>query len=749
MSLLNKLNFFLRKYYSIPIFLFFTLIIVSWSRMKLVAFNDWEIPFTFLDTDNYLSKNFSGWMMDNFGYQTPFTHLKAPYISLVFLLISIGTPVEIVQFIFLVSPFLLVFYGFRKISIYFFNQKNLIISYIGGFCYSLSIPFLFVYGMFGPLYMFSYAALPLVFFYSLRIYSAHNFRERIIFSIKFALSIYFFVLNSNIATAVSIFFFVFPFLFFIDKDKVKLKKRLKKFFLAVVTISIFLVLFLLPFLIENIDYLRNAYINNNASSTQLFSESWYRNNKIWEIFRSGAFFNWYQTIGKDRFIPYTFYFKETFNLFLSFSITVFSLISILLFRRKSYFKIVIILLIFYLFGILLINGLNSPFGSVNKFLFEHIPFFSMFRQAYTKIGLINQFILSLLLMFTFSYFYKNPKSYKKSLYISAAVLSLIFLNAWPLIKESPMKTIYSEPILSLPDDILRGVDYINDIDNDQSIIIVPSSNYPLYDFGYLGANFYPYLINKRLIRSGASNPILNDSINEIYDNLSLGEFQTEKLLENNIGYVLYQKSIDRKWNPFRKTNLVDERIFIGNKNLNQLINSENLSLYKINSDKVKPLFYFSNKDSEVKISYKKFIGNSFVVDVRGLDSQEFLNFLQNYNSNWDAVLVNKKEKDSLFYDLFFGKKLLHENYNNDSPFNRWQLDAEQIKKNISSSYYYENPDGSIDLLIMVRFKSDVIFYISMFFSIIFILSSCFYLLWNWISYREKKIEHGKDKNKLE
>lgn len=749
MSLLNKLNFFLRKYYSIPIFLFFTLIIVSWSKMRLVAFNDWEIPFTFLDTDNYLSKNFSGWMMDNFGYQTPFTHLKVPYISLVFLLISISTPVEIIQFIFLASPFLLVFYGFRKISIYFFNQNNLIISYIGGFCYSLSIPFLFVYGMFGPLYMFSYAALPLVFFYSLRIYSAYNFRERIIFSIKFALSIYFFVLNSNIATAVSIFFFVFPFLFFIDKDKVKLKERLKKFFLAVVTISTFLVLFLLPFLIENIDYLRNAYVNNNASSTQLFSESWYKNNKIWEIFRSGAFFNWYQTIGKDRFIPYTFYFKETFNLFLSFSITVFSLTSILLFRRKSHFKIVIILLIFYLFGILLINGLNSPFGSVNKFLFEHIPFFSMFRQAYTKIGLINQFILSLLLMFTFSYFYKNPKSYKKSLYISVAVLSLIFLNAWPLIKESPMKTTYSEPILSLPEDVSKGIDYINGIDDDKSIILVPSSKYPLYDFGYLGANFYSYLVNKRLIISESNNPILKNRINEIYDNLSFGEIPIDSLAENNIGYALYQKSIDRKWNPLRKTNLVDERIFIENKNISRLINSEHLSLYKINSDKIKPLFYLSNKDSEVKISYKKFIGNSFVVNVENLKSQEFLNFLQNYNSNWDAILVNKKKRNSFFNMLFSGKKIVHERYDENSPFNVWQLDAEGIKTNIDNSYYYENPDGSINLSIVVRFKSDIVFYISMFFSVIFILFSCFYLLWNRMSRREEKIEHEKNKTKFE
>ena len=67
----------------------------------------------------------------------------------------------------------------------------------------------------------------------------------------------------------------------------------------------------------------------------------------------------------------------------------------------------------------------------------------------------------------------------------------------------------------------------------------------------------------------------------------------------------------------------------------------------------------------------------------------------------------------------------------DSKTNSFLLDPEYIKVNYDSSFYKQNPDGSIDIELTLYFKPNSYFYVGILISLATFFLCVGYLVWDW------------------
>ena len=91
--------------------------------------------------------------------------------------------------------------------------------------------------------------------------------------------------------------------------------------------------------------------------------------------------------------------------------------------------------------IFLLKGVSPPFGSIYLFLFEHVPFFNIFKTPAEKFGLLYTFLLSLLIIFTLLAT-QNSRYYKTKVTLFTAYLLFCmgpFLMGDNIISDTSMK----------------------------------------------------------------------------------------------------------------------------------------------------------------------------------------------------------------------------------------------------------------------------------------------------------------------
>ncbi len=106
-------------------------------------------------------------------------------------------------------------------------------------------------------------------------------------------------------------------------------------------------------------------------------------------------------------------------------ITVFA--TLILYRKSSVIKFLIILTIFSLF---VTNGTNFPFGSIFKFFFKYIGILQGFRNPFEKYGIVLSFVFSLIFglgITNFTFYLKNKYKTLKVLMFPILICSLLFI----------------------------------------------------------------------------------------------------------------------------------------------------------------------------------------------------------------------------------------------------------------------------------------------------------------------------------
>jgi hypothetical protein len=120
-----------------------------------------------------------------------------------------------------------------------------------------------------------------------------------------------------------------------------------------------------------------------------------------------------------------FLFKNYFNtpiIFFIGLVPIFLVISGIFFCKKTNLHMLLIhILILMLVTVFFLKGASPPFGGIYLFLFEHVPFFNIFKTPAEKFGLLYTFLLSLLIVFTLLAT-KNSRYYKTGITIFTVYL---------------------------------------------------------------------------------------------------------------------------------------------------------------------------------------------------------------------------------------------------------------------------------------------------------------------------------------
>ena len=138
-------------------------------------------------------------------------------------------------------------------------------------------------------------------------------------------------------------------------------------------------------------------------------------------------------------------FKNYFNTPITFFVglvPIFLVISGIFFCKKTNLhKLLIYILILMLVTVFFLKGAAPPFGGIYLFLFEHVPFFNIFKTPAEKFGLLYTFLLSLLILFTLLAT-QNSKYYKTGITLFTVYLLFCmgpFLMGDNIISDTAMK----------------------------------------------------------------------------------------------------------------------------------------------------------------------------------------------------------------------------------------------------------------------------------------------------------------------
>ncbi len=115
------------------------------------------------------------------------------------------------------------------------------------------------------------------------------------------------------------------------------------------------------------------------------------------------------------------YFNTPISFFIGMIPIFLTVIGLFLNKNTRMVRLNIHILVMVLLAILLTKGAAPPFGSIYLFLFEYVPFFNVLKSPIEKFGILQIFLLSILLLFTLLAG-KNSKYYKKWVIIFTAYL---------------------------------------------------------------------------------------------------------------------------------------------------------------------------------------------------------------------------------------------------------------------------------------------------------------------------------------
>ncbi len=420
-------------------------------------------------------------------------------------------------------------------------------------------------------------------------------------------------------------------------------------------------------------------------------------------------------------------------------------------------KIFIIILIAFSLSIYFFTVNIGPLLNL-YILFGHIPGFVMFRIPVDKFAMGYVLIYSLLITCSLVIFRRKYKS-KNKLVLVVYFLFLVTI----VVNILPIKKIIISPLYAASENIYKNItipdeylDFMTDIKE-----TVPSTN-NILSIPY-GIALYTIIkdVDSDNVYAGVSPVVIFSGVNDISGNLSFNFSPQAKIVENsiinrdyntlnnvlfidNINYVLLTKNIPEE---IKKSvlylpdaisaqdskfisNITNEKIISsseGNyelystKRQNFIITSHNTTYKKLNRVKYKIRIENIKQDQEILFN------DSFHEQWELYPSHLTNNFTCNSPRRLDNLKTVECAPEIIFFELgdlnyLWSKDLFRSSHVVNNNFsNKWTIDFDWIINNLSKDYYEINEDGSIDLELVLYYKSQVYFYIGITITIIVFL----------------------------
>lgn len=708
---------------------FFIIILLSFS---LIIYHKWFFDYSILTYNDFIFKYSESlkelpitpqtWSSNyNLGnvYQAPFTY---PVDLLNSILVKIGFPWNITERILYMWPIAII----APISSFLLIRKIIISksgAFLGALFFTFNSYFLAAFQNGHLSLMVAYILSPFFILSFLKLYEKRLFINFIFVSIiGFVISVYDFRILFSLIW-ISFIYFIFDLL--INHYNFKIKISVYNFFILIGPV---LIIFLL-----NSYWLYPFFFHKSGYSIEAITRGVLRND--FTILNSLTLGYPLRYLGIDDF--------NFRNIPIYFGlIPIFGFLGLLLNRKN---KLVLFFGILTLIGIFLGKQTANPFPNLYYWFFNHVPGFNGFREA-SKFYFIIAIGYSVLIGAFARWILNNLNNNILQSYLKyIIILGIIFVSLWNtrLIFSGELGSIFISS--KIPEDYLTFKNFVLKQPEYFSVLWVPNpSMWSIYTNNH-SLDGLDSLVQDWAWNDKISNEYLNNNNPYKYELVHiLNQLYSDRLIDlASIKYVVVPLDDPQKkelyYNIFDLYG--DRKFFI--KSLDKLtylhklnIGTKELVVYENND--FRPLIYTTQEKETIykyipyqNVSYLFKYPTKYEINLNNISKPVYLNFSQTYNSEWELWIGKFNWFKVLLDKNYFGE---NNHLKNDSNLNSFLINPEYIKQNFSKEYYNENPDGSIDLKLVLYFKTQSYFYLGLIISGTTLLGCIGYLIYEGIKH---------------
>ncbi|MFA5792119.1 MAG: hypothetical protein WC884_03745 [Candidatus Paceibacterota bacterium] len=382
-------------------------------------------------------------------------------------------------------------------------------------------------------------------------------------------------------------------------------------------------------------------------------------------------------------------------------------------------KVLIILVLILGLGLFFAKADQRPLGEIFTFMYNKVPFFSVFRSADVRFGFLIVFMLSTILLFV------SPKINKYVffglIFIVMLGQDILFFNGTAIYGQNKEGSFYDR-IVYISKDYQEVIKTIN-LDNGSFgfVLPLPPVEFGDYEFDkeehHIGQDMLPKLINKPFVYTSQSTGISGLTMSTLYKSLVKKDYKS--LSTFPIKYIILRRDVTcvSCTNP-SEIELQD--------NFNLVLKNNTFSVYK--NEAYSPIIDSANSVFKVINPVK------YRVKMTNVTNKIPLGLMLSFNKNWKVYVTSPSkdfcnnnnivtfgsstqclsnmryfEGEELYYNLatpsFDSSHFLVNGYANG-----WIIDPSYIKDVLGKNYYTKNPDGSINFDLIVFYKPQAGFY---------------------------------------
>ena len=399
-------------------------------------------------------------------------------------------------------------------------------------------------------------------------------------------------------------------------------------------------------------------------------------------------------------------------------------------------KMGIIFLFIFLLSAFFAKGAQPPFGQLFLYLYNNMPLFSVFRTPDIRFGFPIILSLSLLLLLI-------AKQYK--IYILVIVLvAIIFFQNYPFftgvaIKGESIKNRYYDRVLYVPNDYIQVASFLNGDNGSGYILPIPAISYGHYlldgNKNHIGQDMLSKLIRRPFLYLSLSDGTYQKTYRSLYT--ALQKKNIDHLRQFPIKYVIFRRDV-----------VCDKCGMIQSSDLDvsykEVLRNKTFSVYR--DENYTPVVSGEN------ITFTQINPIKYRISMRGMQASQYIAFLLSFNKDWEIFLTKAQrttckkniafpnaKTNECFQELkylegdepsyFWSKPLFektHKLYNGYA--NVWKISPDYIKNNFSRNYYSVSKDGTIDFELVLFYKPQLWFYLTLLLSSVFSLIMATYLI---------------------
>lgn len=393
-------------------------------------------------------------------------------------------------------------------------------------------------------------------------------------------------------------------------------------------------------------------------------------------------------------------------------IPVFAFLGLFLQRRN---KLIVFFGILSFIGIFLTKQVGQPFSYVYEFLFQHLPGFSVFREA-SKFYYVILLGFSILIAGFFLYVINNIKSRFIQLFLYLLFAFLILLNVKPfLLGELPL----SKPFKIIPNDYVVLDNFIYSQPEFSRTLWVPAfSKWGPSDY------FHPVEVAADVFSNSWKDYFKKE--NNLYASNG-GKLIVASLKDQSAQNLLSISSIKYIILP-AKDNKNDEDFFVFygqkrgyyEKKLDSIpyfkkINIGTKDVVVYDNQSAKPHIYMtSEKETIAKTIPYEIVKSSYIsqtqysININNVSKPFYINFSETYNPNWKLKSGNFDWIKSLFDKNYF---LPVSHQENDAGLNSFYIDPKQTC--VIATNCTKNADGTYNMQLTLYFKPQSYLYLGL------------------------------------